>query len=130
MHELQSVVESKEAMIDKLREKIKSLNSTITLSQVEKEDLSRKHNDELKEQVDNKEALYFKLLNQFKNLQQELMDCRKKVVAGEAEVARVKTHPATKATELYRESILLLNEVMSSTAHTVEGKNDSDSQRV
>ena len=52
LHELQSVVESKEAMIDKLREKIKSLNSTIALSQVEKEDLSRKHNDELKEQVE------------------------------------------------------------------------------
>ena len=117
LHELQSVVESKEAMIEKLREKIKSLNSTIALSQVEKEDLSRKHNDELKEQVDNKEELYFKLLNQFKNLQQKLMDCKKKVVAGEEEVARVKTHPATKATELYRESILLLNEVMSSTAH-------------
>ena len=54
LHELQSVVESKEAMIDKLREKIKSLNSTIALSQVEKEELSRKHDDELKEQVDKK----------------------------------------------------------------------------
>ena len=58
-----------------------------------------------------------------------LQYCKKKVAAGEAEVARVKTHPATKATELYRESILLLNEVMSSTAPSVEGENDHDSQK-
>ena len=110
--ELESIVESKDTIIDKLREQINLLNNKIAVKNIEKDDLTRQHDDKLDGVIKKKENSYFKLLDQLKSLQKELAEYRKVADECKAEVLRVKTHPATKATELYRESILLLNECL------------------
>jgi len=74
-----------------------------------------------------KENSYFKLLDQLKSLQKELAEYRKVADECKAEVLRVKTHPATKATELYRESILLLNECFNPVANDDDNTNNTSS---
>ena len=62
-----------------------------------------------------------------KSLQKELAEYRKVADECKAEVLRVKTHPATKATELYRESILLLNECFNPVANDDDNTNNTSS---
>ena len=73
--ELESIVESKDTIIDKLREQINLLNNEIAVINIEKDDLTRQHDDKL-DGVIKKENSYFKLLDQLKSLQKELAEYR------------------------------------------------------